>query len=376
MVIQFETCGFWGPFVSWAGQDIEIRIEQRGCTILAPTAVVPVALGILPPGEHVVKLFNGDAVYGQTTVVVHDVTTFPIVPSGAQIPGIYDQDPIHFPLGTFSLPGDAVLRLGSEEVYLYSAIDLPLHAAEGVVDVTIVHDGRTVVARNGFTWTTKGCTDPRIWERVLVPIEFNGPGAHGSQWLTRFNVAVRPDWWFHPWIQVPGRGDSCSVEYADPSRPKYERSPDDGQRGYFVWVPRTAVSALAFSLTVRETSKDANAIPVTIPVPLERDWKFGSSTISVPAVQNARATLRVYGLDDDFQSLGVTISRKGPSREANPSRYGADEPKFAAIDVTDLLNPNGPTLLAIGGKPVHSRYWAMLTVTDNVTQRFAVFTPQ
>lgn len=374
MVIEFQTCGFWGPSVAWIGQDIEIRVADRGCTTMGITVAVPVALGTLPPGDHVVKLLggDGDSVYGQTTVVVHDVTTFPIIPSGAQVPSIYVQDRIRLPLGMYDLSEDAVVRFGSEEGFSgVRTIELPLSAAEGVVDVTVVQQGMTAVARNGFTWTTRGCTDPRIWERVLIPIEFNGPGAHGSQWVTHFNVAVKPNLRFHEWIQVPIRGGSCSVEYADPSRPRYERAPDDGQRGYFLWVPRTLVPALAFSLTVRETSKAANAIPVTIPVPLERDWKFGSSTISVPAVGNARATLRVYGLDDDFRSLSVNNSLG-----AQPFRHGADEPKFAAFDVTALLNPKGPTLLSLNGTPLHSRYWVMLTVTDNVTQRFAVFTPQ
>jgi hypothetical protein len=374
MVISDNGCGFWGPAVSRNGPEIEIRIAGQGCVTGTWPFEIPVPLGTLPPGDHVVKVLIEDEVAWQTTVVVHDVTTFPLVPSGAQLPGTFDF--VHFPIGISELTNDAVVRFGPDaSPQVTRSIYLPAHAAEGPVDVTVVHQGMTAVARNGFTWTSRGCTDPRIWERVLVPIEFNGPGANGSQWVTRFNVAVKAIARYHPWIQVPRRGEPCSMEQADPSRPKYVSSKDDGQRGYFVWVPRTLVPALAFSLTVQETSNNANAIPVAIPVLPERDWKFGTSTISVPAVRNARATLRIYGLDDDFHGAWVTNARLD-LRGVGLLRYGADEPMFVAMDVTSMLDPDEPTLLQIDGGPMHSRYWAMLTVTDNVTQRFAVFTPQ
>jgi hypothetical protein len=108
---------------------------------------------------------------------------------------------------------------------------------------------------------------------------------------------------------------------------------------------------------------------------------------------NARAMLRIYGVDGVFERFYVDVQAKGKAPESIqierlPSPCAAvpcnsDRPAFAAIDLATAFpryfaaNP-GKIDVSVRTNDASNvqRFWAFVTVTHNETQNVTVITPQ
>ena len=86
-----------------------------------------------------------------------------------------------FLAGTLTIGGITVPAQSGGE--LYPSADAPPHAA-GVVDVSIDTGFSTITAKAALIYYDPASADPAVFEPILFPVSFQGPGALGSQWIT------------------------------------------------------------------------------------------------------------------------------------------------------------------------------------------------
>jgi hypothetical protein len=354
--IHWSITGPWyaAPLLHIDGNTIIIEVEEWPCFLLSPcVSAGEMNVAMLPAGDYDVVLrdTHGNTILSRTLAIL-DITTLPIIPAGRPI----SDEAMSFGALPRNFP-DMRLEFGSEK--LPGAIDgghvvAPPSNHEELLDVAYDAGPRgSGIARNAFTYANDACRDERIWERVLVPIDSNAAGAYGSRWVTDVSI-VGPE-------RVPGLGPGRDCEFGATIG-----APGTHPSGVYVRIPRTASHLVEVRVRVRETSRDG--LPIEIPVVRDDEWLTGVSEIEMPKLREGqRAMLRVYMKEDDGAVLQVD---KFSLRLAAADR---DTPRFASMDVSSMsgtirLSPSNGAW-SIGA----SEYWAMITITDNVTQQFVVY---
>lgn len=233
-------------------------------------------------------------------------------------------------------------------------------------------------------------------ERLLVPIyPPNGQaGRFGSFWRAEFwvrNSAEVPVVFSSPgpYSFLPSGG----LNQIDPLTTQFATS--GGRPGAMYIVERAYADQVHMSLRIADETRRPVSHGTTIPIIRERDWLSGpTELLDVPTDVTVRRTLRVY--DPDATNVGtvhVTIYpllqnlplaefdlplRGGSDRTLDPVWYSA--PSYA--EVPDLVEAFPQIAvherLRVRIEPVTPglRYWAFITVTDNITQHVTVVTPR
>jgi hypothetical protein len=229
--------------------------------------------------------------------------------------------------------------------------------------------------------------DESLFERVLVPVLFNGPGAFGSQWVTEaemLNVSGRTISWL-PRVSQPlpplaaGATTSLSVFGNRPS-------------GLLLFIPRG--DDVRFSAVVRDVSRDATDWGTELPIVREHDVQENVTLLNVPFDPRYRLQLRAYGIDGN--SLGVTVTASGAGQtrsthlflrgpcpenemEETEGACNSNQPSYASLDLTQAF----PTLtgrhritIEPAWSDVAKRLWAFVSVTNNATQQVTTITQQ
>ncbi|HEX8154452.1 MAG TPA: hypothetical protein VF698_15065 [Thermoanaerobaculia bacterium] len=327
---------------------------------------------------------------GTAQFVVADVGTARIEPSGTPFdaPGdifivlpfeqFFDRDAFRDPEVTFGSDRPVLARVERRLGSSVLVVRPRPQTAAAVVDVKVRGEsGAEVVLRNAFTFYDPAAgPDERVFERILLPIVFNGPGAFGTQWRTdvilhRRDAGVSP--WsipltsFRPIHSRPFDGDRVEADLIS-ERP----------RGFVYHVARTSADRVQFAVTVRETSR--GVVAARVPAVRESDFRSRMTLVEVPVGPRYRSKLRVYSYTPIFW-VGVLLSDLRGSRYFQlplTARASADEPYYAEADLAALAE-------ALLGRPTDDsgtirlelwpaypetprRIWSCVTVTDNDTQ--------
>jgi hypothetical protein len=336
------------------GSRVIVEVEDWGCVLAAPClSSGSFDLPALPGGNYelIMKTTDGE-VLTTRNFAVYDVTTVPMFPNGgplrpgsAKFTAFADRAPLALTFGTQSgqsAEGNVVV---------------PDAATAGGVDVQYANTERGIsgIARNAFIYTDgDACRDERIWEKVLIPTDYSGTGAFGSVWRTEVavhGVAAR----------VIGPGQPCPFSN--------ESFGTGGTRpgGYYLRVARSSAHLLQYRVRVSDASPNAASIPVELPVLRENEWLRVPASIELPPPSpNRRVMLRLYAADDAITSVNINHG----ARRVTLQEMGPDAPRFA---VTDISTFGGTLFLSPEPASMHNRYWAVVTVTDNVTQQVYVY---
>lgn len=296
---------------------------------------------------------------------------------------------------------DGVLAELKDEKDSALLVSTPPHEA-GTVDVTVTTgDGRTVTARNAFTYV------PQIeatYERFLLPVYLDGevPGANGSRWVTqlwlRNNSAEVIS--LAPWpcdaacppvfpltrALVPGESLQNLAPFfrpptANPSRVLYA----------------TKSNADRLSTNLRLFNAAGDAFDAGTEIPVVREKNLLTSTVqlhAVPLNDRFRVMLRVYDIGRSDSRFRVRIYEQAGGTSTTPPMRELDlittldeigefktKAAYAAYsDFHTLLEPPGgrPPSLRVEVEPLTqgSRFWAFISITNNTTQHVTLVTPQ
>lgn len=256
----------------------------------------------------------------------------------------------------------------------------PPHA-EGVVDVTMNFAGASYTTPRKFGYA-------RARDPLLVPVAIETPGAFGTRWTTDifvYNdsdeaVNLLPEVCFfigaafpcgdalivpaHTSMQVPPRGNSYAPEmYLNP--------------------PNDVRDRLHFNVRVRNAA-NPNDLGVEIPIVLSSGFRSERVVLpNVPVNSRFRSLLRVYN-QNSFDSIAVRIydARSGvllTRRDTGLRPVPTDTPLRFSFGFFDLLNDpalTGHDTVRIEIEEPGALLWAMLTLTENATQRVTVLTSQ
>ncbi len=181
-------------------------------------------------------------------------------------------------------------------------------------------------------------------------------------------------------IEVPARTtillDVIKPDYATPT-------------GVMLYVPKTRIDDVAFSLRVRAVS---SAIGTEIPVVRERNYRTGRTTLlNVPLGAGSRAALRLYTPNvlpvqqfrirvvrelDDVEILSRVVNGFLPTDPPVPAVVPAMFDGSSVLSDAALQNPGAVRVVIEAIFPEGTRYWPLITITDNATQQVTAITPQ
>ena len=276
----------------------------------------------------------------------------------------------------------------------------PAHAP-GVVDVTVNVAGQPPVTMpNAFTYSE--ATEAR-YEKLLLPVYFDGfvNGAFGSRWQTDLWIrnngqeAVEIGPWACPSDQVCA--STYPLIYSFRSGRSLRNLPalgevPDGNPSRLLYVDRERAGDVSFSLRFADVSRSALDGGVDLPVIREREMRTSVSQLfNVPLGTSFRAMLRMYEIDQPSSAFRVTfyaqsegddvplhsVELNATSRQNGEFRSKAG---YAQIDLGELLKleRSWPETVRVEITPLTagSRYWALVSLTNNVTQNVTLVTPQ
>lgn len=263
----------------------------------------------------------------------------------------------------------------------------PAHSG-GRFDVTLFRniDHVRAIARDAFIYRV-------IFERMLVPIVFASDiaGANGSRWRTElsgFNSSI-PNFLFADPEQTCAFPDHRCPWYIEERRAFAPRVPTDGHvpgRLLYLGGPGDP-SRLSIHARVRDVSREAESHGVEIPAVLEND-AFGPYEViglpNVPMGPRYRQKLRVYDLEGARgRSVRVLVNVAGGGQllrilttTSEPSGDFPLYPGYAELDLDAMPELAGATRVDVTIEtPYEGRFWAFLSVTNNVTQQITTVTP-
>jgi hypothetical protein len=249
----------------------------------------------------------------------------------------------------------------------------------GFVTVTVRQGGQEFSTIEPFGY---GISEP-----VLLPIAIDSlPGANGSRWSTEIwvhndadhAVPIDPEYCSFIGSYFPCSGPVTRIAAHSSTRLTGRGSADYPYERLF--PPVQDVDSLHFSILVREVSKDANGPATEIAAVRERELRNGR--VVLPGVANDsryRANLRVYSAAGQIVvSIGDAATGQILATREVRRIVPTDIDNFSLVEMHDLLA--APELRGHDRVDVivqtGDHLWALLTLTDNVTQQVMTFTPQ
>jgi hypothetical protein len=397
-----DTCSARVTNVTRNGFDISVTLAQQG-TCPSPPIEYPVhvALGELPPGQYRVRVEQNDFEPRTMTFYVRNAEPVPFalrpwaIPTNPQrhVVRIVPPDPRQLCGGSDC--SSFRLEVGGV-VYGIRDLDLPGGGigfaapprAAGPVDVRITNAQGTFVIPAGLVYFDPGAPlDRSVFEPVLFPVLFGTDGVNGSRWRSEA-VLSNPNEWavmnLNSIEQIVCVTFPCGELLGPKGRKKF-----DGQgypQGVALLVPRGESEDLAFSLRIRDISRDAESYGTTVPVVRERDLLRNTEVtlLDVPLDPRFRTKVRVYVFPDPVYYTGilpvgaaVQVGSDQPRAIAlsrNCGGGGCDElPYYAELDLP--AGGEGESADVYVELPADALGWAFASVTNNLTQQVTVVAP-
>ena len=379
------------PHVGRSGTMIEVAWSTRsvGCPTVLTEWNVEVPIGVLEADVYSVVLkVDGRTIATKKLIVSEVAPAFEISPRivSTTEPGVVYlhlcEDSAGPQLEPLKVLIDGV-EVPSVMSWCWAKVILSPHAA-GPVNVKAFVGNRAYEVINGIHYLdTAAAPEPSIYERVLVPITFNGPGAYGTRWVTDaeiVNPSLRrirflPDV-SRPLTQLESQASMPLSIFGN--RPK----------GILLFVPRAV--DVRFGSLVRDERRQETDYGAEVPIVREGDTHWRVILSNVPFDRRFRLQLRVYDIDGLSGTVSVLASREGGSSsltrlslegpcEEDQLPCNSNQPGFGAVDLASVLAGvagQGPHRVTITADRSSRRLWAFVTVTNNETQRVTVISPQ
>lgn len=260
--------------------------------------------------------------------------------------------------------------------------------APGVHDLSIRSGGHLpvdlVTPAALYVFNENSRFDATQFERVLLPIYFNGPGSHGSLWITEQVISnLRP--WTIPTGHIEQSLSMVWFNRAIESNAYYPETVFGSATGFGLLLPRSDANDVAIATRVRDVSREAEGYGTEIPAVREREMAYNTSLplLNVPLEPEYRVKLRVYAFLDDVRTdhAIVRIQPRRGSAEAFSQPVVlrrictgtcAEEPLYGELDLPSV--PDGRADVHVEG-PAEALTWAFITVTNNTTQQVTTVTP-
>jgi len=340
---------------STSGSTITLRLNfdpppNAGCTGALLPYTATFHLGILPAGVKTVVAVQESASsspreLARKTLIVRD-DALGLHPYAVPLTGglvIIDNPPAGTP-NSVTVDGVTVPAVGTVQGWAFEA---PPHAA-GPAAVTVnLAGGGSVSAPFSLVYYEPGSIDPALFEPVLFPLSYEGPGAFGSQWTTESYIS-------------------------EPNSTK--RIMNDNQPwGRVLYLVRGTTDHTFFASRIRDLSRQAQSAGVEIPVVRERDFRLGPiDLLNVPNDARFRAMIRIWTMEDQGM-LGVAIGDAVKPIATTPIPGTALA--FASFDITGMLRgvPASPVrVFGINGSAPQPYIFALISITNNETQEVTI----
>ena len=399
-VHYLTSCARRGHTVTRDGSLIRIVATPPNCELELPEglAVAKVRLPeLLPRGEYEVELRPNANEVLRTKFVVRDLGPKPFEIHPSAVNEFDTSIRLRLEGVTCDQPGcsDITVRVDGEVVGPLTVEDdgaitffAPPHDV-GFADVSVTKSDFTSVSP-GALYFFGGDEDPSgVFEPVLLPVLFSADGAYGSKWRSEAVISNPTPWeldFATPVLPIgPCIGYPCNVRV----QPKqFIWLSDRYPQGKLMLAPRAEASRLAFSLRVRDISREAEGMGTRVPVVRERDFVHGSpiELLDVPFDPRHRVKLRIYMIEpviaeDLFGTVLVHIgdgllgSRFQLTRRPGPVGGTTGVPYYAEVDLPPPFDVAARLKVEIR-MPVDAVAWAFATVTNNETQQVTIVTPQ
>ena len=227
--------------------------------------------------------------------------------------------------------------------------------------------------------------------RVLVPVVATAAnGAFDSQWtseMVAFNASTNPVsiLYSHPCAGtcVPGAVVHAS-EASD-----LAILPGSTVPAAFIYVPNESIDAFEFGLRVRDVSRQSDSWGAEVPVVREgRAFQGPFDLLNVPLPSRFRQTLRIYDFEDKsgssvrvqfFDMITGRLLKDFQMAMLAPRSDDIFTPAYVQFDqFGQAPELGGIDRIRVRVSPTNSaqRLWAMVSVTNNVTQELTMITPQ
>ncbi|HJW94263.1 MAG TPA: IPT/TIG domain-containing protein, partial [Thermoanaerobaculia bacterium] len=259
----------------------------------------------------------------------------------------------------------------------------PAHAT-GVVDVMIIDGDVVLHSFLPFAYT------PEL-EEILIPIAFQPIEAnYGTRWVSEISVyndsddtvPVDPELCFFIglWSDCSARARRVPPHSSLRIEPQSNRADTPAM---FLRPPADHADRLHLTVRLRETSRDPDGPGLEIPVVRSHDFQRKRVVLpSVPVSPHFRSTLRVY-TRSDFVRVKVTDNTTGELLKEWSARrfYPSDSDPFGTVTIPGVLEAaevrsHDRVRIEVESVFIPLPVWAMLTLTDNESQRVQIFTPQ
>jgi hypothetical protein len=237
-------------------------------------------------------------------------------------------------------------------------------------------------------------------ERLLIPLNYNGPGAYGAVWhtvaaisnLSNADSNAAPYAFRTPCVADPNgcqdailpAGSYATVDTNAPHGVIIGRSLAGDVKGHIYATVHIAAEPL-----------DPRTEGTELPVARENDFTTSVVIPNVPTTQSAgrpvRTLLRVYAIDTGFLSANVFITVY-PSSSPNAALGGKQitlrrssalafvEPAYAEVDTAEFASVGPYVNLVIESLRTNLndpfKLWGFVTVTDDATNHITTITPR
>lgn len=231
-------------------------------------------------------------------------------------------------------------------------------------------------------------------ETILLPIlTWQRPiaGANGTLWVTEFTVynSSNQDVPLRP-CGPPGGATICPPEDFTFQARETTRNPEvgftiAGANGRLAYLNREDTPKIFFHLAAVDFVRH-----VSTQLPVVRDREFATAFVEllgIPVTAGARTLLRVYDVDDRdnsavvvrvFDSHDALIAEKvfafTPSGYPHPNGFPS-APGYLAVPLQDFVRSTDKARVEIAPVSSPLRFWAFVTVTDNITNAIQVIAP-
>ena len=339
-------------------------------------------LGVLPARVYTVIVVadqgSTSSILVQAPLIVRDAETLSITPYAVPVSGgqIVIKNPYFLAASIVTIGGVQVPANSDVDGLLI--INAPPHAA-GAVDVLIFPSGcgdpcpPPTAAPAGLIYYDPAAADPAVFEPILFPLSFQGPGALGSQWTTEsFLLGSTSTAYFRDALPC----DGCSSSLGPVTK---LLTNDSSPWGHVLYAMRGTTDGIDFTSRVRDTSRQALTAGTEVPVVRERDFRALLRFANIPADKRYRVMLRLWSLGDNSQFVAAFDSVEPAA--VFMTRIPGTTISFGSIDITPLLSnaSTNPTFGAVypAGLPFQPPpIWGMLSITNNDTQQVTIISPQ
>ena len=256
--------------------------------------------------------------------------------------------------------------------------------------VVLTDDGRRLESFGALAFTSpNGFVDPALFESVLLPVVFAGPGAYDSRWVTEVLIENAGDETVRlfrtPVLVLCPIPEGCLRDSLDPG----EIATIDPRYPTGLYVHASRGNELRYNVLVKDLSRQSEALGTEIPVVREDDWSASTvHLLNIPSDARFRTALRVYS---DSQTtlpaivvplriyrMGSNVALVETAMPLDTAHNGQIPSTNWIADLTRQLGilPGDPLRIEIDPPLSKDRVWAFASITNNDTQHVTVISPQ